>query len=402
MVDTTCPNNLIVSRFDDKTQHRRLATDFPEPCADIPTVDNPVVDGNYDGWELLDFCLFLDAAQAGNRPATSPNCHHNDDDSSYLDLPVGFTFDFYGNSFDRVYVNNNGNLSFGTYFSTYTASGFPVNGFPMIAPFWGDVDTGDASNKIGHVWAKQLTPTKLAIAWEEVGHYLTNESKRNTFQVVISDGTDASMQLGNNVCFCYTDMQWTTGDASSGSDGFGGSPATVGANKGDGSTFFQIGRFDNPSTNYDGSGGANDGVSYLNGKSFCFNAAGANNVPPIATGVPPGNALYLQCGDPLDLSFGFIGPELGQTVSVVAQNLPPWITVDATTGDPATVHITGDTNDNEGLWPVELIATDSEGAVTAETIVIEVGSCHNGGIRGDPHILRWNQKSFDFHGECGK
>lgn len=40
-------------------------------------------------------------------------------------------------------------------------------------------------------------------------------------------------------------MQWTTGDASDGTDGFGGTPATVGANKGDGDgvAFMGVGRY---------------------------------------------------------------------------------------------------------------------------------------------------------------
>ena len=41
---------------------------------------------------------------------------------------------------------------------------------------------------------------------------------------------------------------------------FGGTPATVGANQGNGTDFFLVGRFDQAGNAYDGPGGANDGV----------------------------------------------------------------------------------------------------------------------------------------------
>lgn len=393
---------------------RRLATDFPSPCADIPTVDNPQLDGVYDGWRLLDFCLLFGNTEDPSGDMTD-SCHHNDDLSASFELPMGFTFDFYGQGYSEVFVNNNGNLSFNSSYSEFTSTGFPVDDFPMIAPFWADVDTGFSDSPLGHVWTKELASNKVAVAWEEVGYYFERGNLRNSFQVVISDGTDPSMGVGNNVCFCYEDMEWTTGDASQNVDefldyyfddipdfgGFGGFPATVGANKGDGSTFFQIGRFDANTSDYDGSFGNNDGVYYLNQKSFCFNVFGETNVPPIAAGAPTDNTVSLSAcsgSPPLNLSFFFLGPEEGQTVTVVAENVPDWITANLNAGDPAQVSITGDPTDHADEYPIVFTATDSLGEVTVQTIRVEVNSC--GVINGDPHIARWNRKSFDFHGEC--
>ncbi|MDX1411105.1 MAG: hypothetical protein R3351_03030, partial [Nitrospirales bacterium] len=150
----------------------------------------------------MDFCT---AGATGSGPAASPDCHHNDDDSAELSLP--FTFTLYGTPFNSVFINNNGNLSFGQLFSTFTASGFPVNGFPMVAPFWGDVDTGDQFDPegLGHVWYQFVGGNTLAVTWDNVGYYNENEDKLNTFQVLISDGTNAEMRAGNNVCFAYED-----------------------------------------------------------------------------------------------------------------------------------------------------------------------------------------------------
>ena len=64
----------------------------------------------------------------------------NDDGfSNELDLP--FELNFYGNRFDSFFVNNNGSVSFNDGVSAYTPEPFPTSSQPMIAPFWGDVDT---------------------------------------------------------------------------------------------------------------------------------------------------------------------------------------------------------------------------------------------------------------------
>lgn len=197
----------------------------------------------------------------------SPPEYRNDD--GFTDpIPLSFIFQFYGSPFTEVYVNNNGNLSFGDAFSTFTPQGFPIANFPMIAPFWGDVDTRAAGSGVVYYRSE---PNRLIVTWDGVGYFGSHDDKLNTFQVILTDGTDPLVGIGNNVCFSYDDMQWTTGDASGGSGGFGGSPATVGANKGDGANFALVGRFDHEGVDYDGPGGNNDGVSYLDYDSFCAN-----------------------------------------------------------------------------------------------------------------------------------
>ena len=92
--------------------------------------------------------------------------------------------------------------------------------------------------------------------------------------------------VGNNVAFSYTIMQWTTGDASNGVNGFGGYPATVGVNKGDGINYALVGLFDHAGTDYDGPGGNNDGVGYLQGQYYTFDACQQNVVIIPPTTIP--------------------------------------------------------------------------------------------------------------------
>ena len=159
----------------------------------------------------------------------SAPCNRNDDGST-AEMPLDFDLEFFGETHEGVFINNNGNLSFGGGFSAYSAEGFPIADFPMIAPFWGDVDTRDNA---GGVVYYRSEPNRFVVTWDNVGYYNSNDDLLNTFQVILTDGSDPLIGLGNNVCFSYGDMQWTTGDASYGEGGFGGVPATVGANKGD-------------------------------------------------------------------------------------------------------------------------------------------------------------------------
>ncbi|MFT7553254.1 MAG: hypothetical protein ACI9BV_003586 [Rhodothermales bacterium] len=194
----------------------------------------------------------------------------NDDGSSPV-VDLGFTLDFFGESETQAYVNNNGNVSLGAPYSSYSSSGFPAGNNKMIAPFWADVDTRCAN--CGEVFYKTESGpgwNRFVAQWQAVGYYNQSSDKVNTFQLILSDGNDPVMPAGKSACFSYGDMQWTTGSASGGINGFGGTPATVGINKGDGTVYFQVGRFDHEGTDFDGSTGANDGVSYLDGTNQCF------------------------------------------------------------------------------------------------------------------------------------
>ena len=199
----------------------------------------------------------------------TPPLYRNDD--SFSDsIPLSFTFRFFGTQTRNVYINNNGNISLGNGYSAFTSTGFPSDDYRMIAAFWADVDT--RGSRSGVVYYKSW-PNRLVVIWDSVGYFSNMDDKRNTFEIIITDGTDPLIGLGNNVAICYGDMQWTTGSASGGSGGFGGTPATVGANRGDSTNYALIGRFDHEGTDFDGPGGRPDGVSYLDGRQFFFNIA---------------------------------------------------------------------------------------------------------------------------------
>ncbi len=220
------------------------------------------------------------------------------DDGSTLSIDLPFTFCFYGTNESAFYINNNGNVSFGGPYSTFSSSGFPIGGFPMLAPFWADVDT--RGGNLGSVWMK-ITPTAVIVIWDYVGYYQMHGDLRNTFELIFTDGFDPLIGVGNNVAFSYTTMQWTTGDASGGAGGFGGTPATVGVNKGDGIKYALVGRFDHAGADYNGAGGLS-GISFLDGKYYTFDACQENVVIPTT----PISDWALYIGIFLILSFAVI------------------------------------------------------------------------------------------------
>ena len=72
------------------------------------------------------------------------------------------------------------------------------------------------------------------------------------------------------------------GDASSGTGGFGGTPATVGVNQEMVLTTFKSELFDQAGASYDGPYGNNDGIDALDNQSFILNTCqSGSNVPPI-------------------------------------------------------------------------------------------------------------------------
>jgi hypothetical protein len=200
-------------------------------------------------------------------------------DDLYSDLiALPFTFSLFGDTYTTLFINNNGNVSFLSPYSTFTASAFPAAEFKMVAPFWADVDTrGDDGNGLnGGQVVYRLTATALYVNWMDVGYFASQTDKHNSFQLIITDGTDPVVPGGNNVSFCYKDMQWTTGSASGGQNGFGGTAATSGVNRGNATDHSQVGRFAFDDDSYGGPYADTSGVSWLDSTHFYLKGSSKN------------------------------------------------------------------------------------------------------------------------------
>lgn len=158
----------------------------------------------------------------------------NDDGSSnQLNLP--FAINFFGTTYEKFYANNNGNITFRSPLATYTPLPFPIANQPTIAPWWGDVDTrggvplGNPPSNAVYVASPNADTT--VVTWHNVGYYGNRTDKLNNFQLVLRSRADTG--AGNfDFDFRYNKLEWTTGDASNGQGGLGGTPAQAGYDDG--------------------------------------------------------------------------------------------------------------------------------------------------------------------------
>ncbi len=175
----------------------------------------------------------------------------NDDSSSNLiDITAVFPagLNFFGSTFNSVYINNNGNITLNSPQSTYTPSVITGNtSNPIIAPFFADVDTRGgtaAATPGGTSTGSNLTHIDLDVAsgiltvtWDDVGYYSAQTDKLNAFQLrLIKRGNSGDFDME----FRYESINWTTGDSSGGTGGLGGTVARAGWSSGNGTDFVEL------------------------------------------------------------------------------------------------------------------------------------------------------------------
>lgn len=160
---------------------------------------------------------------------------NDDQSSSELDLP--FAVNFFGATYDSFFVNNNGNVTFGAALGTFTPSPFPASNRPIIAPYWGDVDTRAGGGGAVYIGSPNLD--NVVVTWNNVGYFSQQTNKLNNFQLVLTDRSDVS--AGDfDITFRYNRLEWTTGGASGGVNGLGGVPAQAGYDAGNGVNAFTL------------------------------------------------------------------------------------------------------------------------------------------------------------------
>lgn len=155
----------------------------------------------------------------------------NDDGSTGL-VNIGFNANFFGTTYDSLYVNNNGNVTFTGALRTFTPFSLLSTSIPMLAPFFADVDTRGAGSGLVQYGTGSLGGFNVfGVNWINVGYFNSHTDKLNSFQLIITDRSDTG--LGNfDFQFNYDKILWETGDASGGSGGLGGNCARAGWSNG--------------------------------------------------------------------------------------------------------------------------------------------------------------------------
>jgi hypothetical protein len=171
----------------------------------------------------------------------------NDDGStSAINITSVFAsgLNFFGTTYNTLFVNNNGNITLNSALNTYTPSAITgVTSNPIIAAFFADVDTRGAAvtasaggNSTGSnlLWYDLDALNKTFTAtWDDVGFYSYHTSPVNAFQIILKDRSDVA--AGDfDITFIYEDMGWTVGDVS------GTTYARAGWSSGNGSDYYEM------------------------------------------------------------------------------------------------------------------------------------------------------------------
>lgn len=140
-------------------------------------------------------------------------------DDGFMALDLGFDVSFFGNTYSSLYINNNGNVSFGEGIASYIPSGPTGANAPVISPFFGDVDTRPPESGVVHY---NLDGEQLVVTWDDVGFFNENAPPTNSFQLVLRGG-DFTVPAGEgSIGFFFETMGWDDTDTNDvAASGFG-------------------------------------------------------------------------------------------------------------------------------------------------------------------------------------
>lgn len=162
------------------------------------------------------------------------------DDGSTPQVPIGFPINLFGTVWNNCYINNNGNVTFDGPKIDFTPDPLQVIGFPIVAPFWADVDTrASGSSEVTYSYNVEQVNGRSAFGanWKSVGYFNINDDRLNSFQLILIDRADTGTN-NFDIEFNYDIILWESGDhfTSGGIDGYGGKPARAGLSNGSNQT----------------------------------------------------------------------------------------------------------------------------------------------------------------------
>ncbi|GAW34785.1 bifunctional hemolysin/adenylate cyclase precursor [Roseovarius sp. A-2] len=176
----------------------------------------------------------------------------NDDGSTtQIDITPIFEdgLNFFGTVYSGLWINNNGSVTFVNSRSTFTPDVITgVSNNPEITPFFADVDTrggevaptpgGNSQGSNLVHWDFNTLGDQLIVTWDDVGYFGSRTDLLNAFQLILTDRGNGDFDIQ----FRYEDVNWTTGNASGGANGLGGTVARAGftAGTGEEGEFFEL------------------------------------------------------------------------------------------------------------------------------------------------------------------
>jgi hypothetical protein len=140
----------------------------------------------------------------GNAANVGDPTGRNDDGFMQVNLP--FSVNFFGNTYNSLFINNNGNVSFNAGISAFVPTGPTGASVPIISPYFGDVDTRNAASGVVHFQTN--TPNQLVVTWDQVGYFSFHADLLNSFQLILR-GSNFDVPAGEgSIGFFYGTMGW--------------------------------------------------------------------------------------------------------------------------------------------------------------------------------------------------
>jgi PEP-CTERM motif len=140
------------------------------------------------------------------------------DDSTFAAVSLGFGVNFFGTTYTSIFINNNGNATFGAPTGSFTPSALNAQTTqPMIAPYWTDLDSRVGGATSG-VYVTQ-SAHQLVATWQDMGYFSANYTGRATFQLVLND--PSSLAPGEGAIGFFYDRMTNGTDNHNVTAGFG-------------------------------------------------------------------------------------------------------------------------------------------------------------------------------------
>ncbi len=216
-------------------------------------------------WTAALCCMSADHANAqttlvgglGGAAGYGTNCMSPNDDGSSDAINISSAFPaglrFFTQTHSQIFVNTNGNITFGAPLPQFSPNAFPVADRPMIAPYWADVDIRDIrtptcesissstcnSNSNSGRRCEQpfftgapgngtcQNPTdngvwwhtedgRIIITWDQVNFFFCRDDAKMSFQLILSEPEGCATAGDFDVEFRFETCGWNTGVASGG------------------------------------------------------------------------------------------------------------------------------------------------------------------------------------------
>jgi Ca2+-binding RTX toxin-like protein len=219
-------------------------------------------------------------------PLTAGNL---DDGSTQVSLTSVFGaggINVYGTSYTSVFVNSNGNLTFGGANTTFNPTALTAVGRPIIAGFWTDIDI----NKGGEIyWDLDPANGRMIITWAAVAPFTVGPG-RNSFQIVLTNTAAGDL----SVEYIYETIGFTNGNGGTAVVGLSNGTSSQILAEGSGNAAFMSGY---PTNNFD-TGDPNGifGFNFEGGQPFAGDGivdgtAGNDSIGAAYTGDPGGDRI---------------------------------------------------------------------------------------------------------------